>query len=312
MTTRDADVAMRRLAARQYGLASKVQARRCGLDRAGIGRRVRSGVWETVSPRVLRLVGVESGDRGRLMAALLDAGPDAVACGRSAAALLGLPGFDLSGLEVAVPRGRTRSSGDLAIVHERVTMRADHRMLLHGIPTTIVPLTLLDVAATASPGHAERALDFALSRRLVSVRRLKAVLAEPGGRGRAGTALLRALVDVRADVPHQPTGLERRVLRILSDAGVPLPRQQVDLGDDAWVGRVDFMWPGRPAVVLEVDSEAFHTSVLDREADAARDERLTAAGYVLGRVTELQVWHRPWEVVATARRLLRQTTAEVA
>lgn len=245
-------------------------------------------------------------DRSRVLAAILDTGVDAVACGRSAAALLGLPGFELHRLEVAVPRGGTRSTSGLADVHERVTMEPHHRALVHGIPTTIVPVTILDVCGTAAPGHAERALDFALSRRLVSVARLRQVLDEPGGRGRAGTAVLRQLLDERADTRHQPTGLERRVAQLLAEAGLPTPRLQLDVGDDAWIGRVDFVWPGTPPVVLEVDSEAFHTSVLDREADAARDERLRAAGYVVGRVTELQVWHRPWEVAATAGRLLRE------
>lgn len=185
-------------------------------------------------------------------------------------------------------------------------MGSRHRALVHGIPTTIVPVTILDICGSAAPGHAERALDFALSRRLVSVARLRQVLDEPSGRGRTGTALLRRLLEERADTRHQPTGLERRVAQLLVEAGVPTPRLQLDVGDDAWIGRVDFLWPGSPPVVLEVDSEAFHTSVLDREADAARDDRLRAAGYVVGRVTETQVWHRPWEVAATAGALLRK------
>lgn len=312
MTNRHADQAIRRLAARQYGLLTRKQATGCGLDRAGLERRIRSGDWEAVTPRVLRLLGTPVDDRARLLAAVLDAGADAAACGRSAAALLGIPGYDLRRLEVAVPRGSTRTNSRLAQVHERVTMRPAHRCVVNGIPSTIVPIMLLDVIGNASAARAERAVDYALSRRLVTVRRLRQVLDEPGGRGRAGTALLRRLVDARSDIAHPPTGLELRVLQLIRQAGLPVPQLQVDVGDDAWIGRVDFRWDTNPPVILEVDSDVFHTSLLDREADAARDARLRAAGHVVGRVTEQQVWHRPREVVAVVNALLRRPTAQVA
>lgn len=313
MTKRDADDAVRRLATRQHGLFTRRQARACGIDRFGVARRLASGAWMLLTQRVFRLAGLPDHSRLALLAAVLDAGGGAVASGRSAAALVGLPGFELRRPEVSVPRlGRHVPTG-LAQVHERVTLRPEHGMLVHGIPSTILPITLLDVAAQCSPARAERAVDYALSRRLVSTRRLRAVLDEPGGQGRAGTALLRAIVDARAEVAYPPTGLELRVLDIIRRAGLPLPRPQVDVGDDAWIGRVDFRWDTRPPVVLEVDSGLYHTSVLDREADAARDERLRAAGHVVGRVTELQVWHRPDEVARSVARLLRaRHPAEVA
>jgi hypothetical protein len=62
-------------------------------------------------------------------------------------------------------------------------------------------------------------------------------------------------------------------------------------------------------VILEVDSDLFHAGLLDQEADAARDERLRRAGCMVGRVTDFQAWHRPWEVVEVAAGLLRQAAA---
>jgi very-short-patch-repair endonuclease len=65
-------------------------------------------------------------------------------------------------------------------------------------------------------------------------------------------------------------------------------------------------------VVLEVQSERFHTSLIDRQLDAERLQRLAAAGWEVAEVTDVDVWHRPQSVVRAvedARRRARRLAA---
>jgi hypothetical protein len=53
--------------------------------------------------------------------------------------------------------------------------------------------------------------------------------------------------------------------------------------------------------ILEVQSERFHSSLLDQQADRERIARLTAAGFVVATVTDVDVGHRPRLVVTTVQ-----------
>jgi very-short-patch-repair endonuclease len=97
------------------------------------------------------------------------------------------------------------------------------------------------------------------------------------------------------------SNLERRFAAIVAQAGLPEMRRQVDSGDDdRWVGRVDFRDAHLPLVV-EVQSETFHSALTDKVHDEIRSSALRAAGFEVVEVTEEQVWHRPHEVVRAVR-----------
>ncbi len=83
--------------------------------------------------------------------------------------------------------------------------------------------------------------------------------------------------------------------------------RKVDRGDVThWCGRVDF-FDRANGIALEVDNEKYHTSLVDREHDFDRERRLATAGFVVIRVTDQQVWHRPSQVVAAVRSHHRRT-----
>lgn len=89
--------------------------------------------------------------------------------------------------------------------------------------------------------------------------------------------------------------------RILAEAGLPEMRRQVNVGDElGWIGRVDLRDKER-SLILEVQSERFHSSLIDQQVDARRIERLERAGFVVVEVTDVQVWHKPHEVVEAVR-----------
>jgi very-short-patch-repair endonuclease len=110
--------------------------------------------------------------------------------------------------------------------------------------------------------------------------------------------VLRALLDERGDDYVPPaSNLERRFVGIVTQAGLPDMRRQVDSGDDdRWVGRVDFR-DARLPLVVEIQSETFHSALTDRLDDEARLSALRAAGFEVVEITEEQVWHRPRDVV---------------
>ena len=164
-------------------------------------------------------------------------------------------------------------------------------------------VVILQLAATEHPDRAARALDNAWNRRLLSGRSVTALLAEYGKRGRNGTAVLRELMEARGpDYVPPASNLESRVRSLLAKAGIHL-RLQVDSGGDDWTGRVDLRATDRP-VILEVQSEMYHSALLDVEADNARRARLEDAGFTVIEVRDTEVWSDPDEVVARVRSAL--------
>ena len=126
-----------------------------------------------------------------------------------------------------------------------------------------------------------------------------------GAKGRNGTAGLRRYLEPRGlDYVPSASSLEARASRILADAGIAV-RRQVDAGSDVWVGRVDFCHIDQP-LIIEIQSEMYHSALIDTTADELRLARLRAAGFEVVEVSDQQVWNRPWELVAAARAGLRR------
>ncbi len=92
--------------------------------------------------------------------------------------------------------------------------------------------------------------------------------------------------------------------QVLREGGLDGFVAQVHLGGDAPVGRVDFAHERSP-VVIEVQSELFHSSATAREDDRRRHDDLRAAGFTVVAVDEVDVWHRPARVQEAVRRAVR-------
>lgn len=290
------------LSERQHGLALADDARAGGLDRRQVRRLAAAGRVDRVSPRVLRSPGSPRTDRQTVLAAVLDAAPGAVASGATAAALWGVAGFRLLPVHITRPRGVSGRRSTLAVLHEVRGLGPHHITVLDGIPVLRPERTVLDLCATEPLGRVARALDDLWRRRLLSGPSLRALVDELSSRGRRGLTIARALLDERGDDYVPPaSNLEMRFARVVAEAGLPAFRRQVDSGGDRWVGRVDFRDETLPLIV-EVQSERYHSALTDRAHDVARLAALRSAGFVVVEVTEEQVWHRPAEVVAAVHR----------
>jgi very-short-patch-repair endonuclease len=90
-----------------------------------------------------------------------------------------------------------------------------------------------------------------------------------------------------------------RVASLMTKEGMAF-RRQVDSGGDDWIGRTDFRAEGRP-LILEVQSERYHSTILDAASDAARTDALAAAGFTVVEVLESEIWYAPTGAVRRVR-----------
>jgi hypothetical protein len=289
----------------QHALVTSDQLNQAGFAAQDTKWLIRSGRLERVAPRVLRLVGGPRGKSQRLLAAVLDAGPGSALSHTSALAWWKVPGFTLDDLHVTHARDGVHRPRRLAThVHDKVLLPDHHVRVLDGVPVVTPSRALFDLAGMRGihPLRVERAVDNAWNKRLVSGKTLDAMLRDLARRGRPGLTVMRKILSKRGpDYVPPASGLEARVEQILAKDGQPPLRRQVDTGDeDGWIGRVDFADAKAP-FRLEVQSERFHSSLLDQQADAERIARLEAAGFVVTTVTDVDVWHRPQQVADVVR-----------
>lgn len=304
MDARGLDELMRTLAARQHSLVARDQLRARRVARQAVARRLESPDWEALTARVLRLVGAPVTGGQRALAAVLDAGADAVVSHRSAAALWGLPGFELRDLHLTCTHGRGRPTA-LAEVHHSRWLPAEHHTVRDAIPLTTLARTVVDLAAMERPARVELALHAAVRMGLAwSV--VDDVIRELGAKGRSGIGLVRGLMLEGGGRPLG-SGLEGRLLRTLAGAGLPRPRRQVDLGAGEWVGRVDFFYDD-VCLVIEVDGAWHHEEALDVRRDKRRTAALTAAGFRVLPLSEDLIRHAPDEVVRLVREARRRAS----
>ena len=234
------------------------------------------------------------------MVAVLSSSSGAVLSHRSAAALWGIR--DSASGPVEVTASRKSTSSRLIRRHQSV-LPDDEVALYEGIPVTVVPRTILDLAARSSIDRVENAIRQAEYLRLYSS--LSLIDMVDRYPGRRGVGRLRAAL---ARIEKLPPGrtrswLEERFLPFLRRHGLPRPR----LNDWIVVGarrfQVDCHWPGTGQVV-ELDSwEAHGTRSAFRE-DRARDRTLRTAGYYVTRISWAQLDDEPEAVASDLRKLL--------
>jgi hypothetical protein len=301
------DGALRQLAETQHGVVSVEQAIQLGVGRHSRQLLLDGRRWERRPGRVYRLVGSTETERQRLMEAVLSAGPGAAIDGETALAFRRVRGTVIEPIQVTRPRDRSDRNGRGAR-HEPTLLPAHHIKVLDGIPHVVPPRAIFNMAGSQKYGahlpwwvqRMERVVNNALTAHLVTGASLHAMLEEMAQRGRPGIRVMRQVLSkIGPDYIAPASGLETRVVQLCERVGIPPLRRQVNLGDEhGWIGRVDFVDPCLP-YVLEVQSEEFHMSPLDRALDRIRIARLEAAGFVVDQVVDVDVWHRPNTVIET-------------
>ena len=181
-----------------------------------------------------------------------------------------------------------------------------HHVTTHdGIPLTTPARTIFDLAAVVHPYRVKRALETAWSKRLLDGVRVAVVLDDLGKRGRTGTTVMRELLAERgSDYIPPDSGLEGRFRDLLVRDGQRPMERQVHVGGASWLGRVDF-YDREAQLVVQIDSERYHSALIDREADERQTAALEAAGFRVRRFTDFEVWYCADDVAAAVRRSRR-------
>lgn len=235
------------------------------------------------------------------MGAVLEGGRGTVLSHRSAAALSGVPGFGKGRLETLRPESVDHVVR-LSRLHRSSLLPPHHTTLIDGIPCTTVARTLFDLAAAERPARIVRAVDNALSQMGMTIGDLEEVFATLAGRGRAGTRVMRRILDDRG-VGYVPveSELEALVDALVKAAGQDPLRRQVILGDDAPIGRVDF-FDDRAQVVVEAQSRRYHSSWSAQVERMERHARLAALGIRVIEVSWWQLVNEPHVFIDVLRR----------
>lgn len=294
----------RRLAERRHGVVAHRELRAAGVTRDDIVHLCGTPRWERVSDEVLMLRGAPRTTAATVAAAVLDAGAGARLSDLSAAARWGLAGCRLRPLTACTSSTSHRRS-TLIKVH-RVRRLPDRWCTeLEGIPIIRPELLAVRLFALEHPLRAAALTDRLWAMRLLSGPSIATLLDDMGARGRNGIAGLRMYLDERgAGYVPPASNLESRVKQILDAAGIGV-RCQIDSGGDRWTGRVDFRaveWP----VIIEVQSEAHHSALVDRLADEQRLAMLRAAGFEVVELWDTTVWSDADAVVSAVHAGIRR------
>jgi very-short-patch-repair endonuclease len=175
---------------------------------------------------------------------------------------------------------------DGVTLHRRSNLAPMDITVRAGIPATSPARTLIDCAGRVDPSRLDVVVDDAVRRKLVGLPALRACHARVAtGPGRRPTLAMRAVLAERAP-GYDPGGSdrERRVLRVLAAADLPLPVQQfrVRIGRRTYI--LDYAYPNE-LVALEFDGFDTHGTVSAFHRDRERGRALVAAGWALLQVT---------------------------
>lgn len=284
-----------KLGASQHGLFLTPQAVDLGVSKAALLHRSRLGWIVPVVRGLYRLRDHPWTSQTATMAAVLLAGPRAVASHGTAARAHGFWAYAAHGDQDVTVKEGSNHRLRIGRLHISSWLPDDHVVHLDGIPTTSVARTVFDLAGDVPPrlrnevgrqvhaNHMRRVLNDALRRRGLTLLHEAAVLAALAKRGRSGTVLTRSLVEeLSADYDATDSDGEDLFLRMVDGFGLPKPSMHVVLSDArGFIGEVDFVFAGW--LIVEVDGRT-HDGPLDRRADRERDARLEALGFVVRRV----------------------------
>jgi hypothetical protein len=289
--TRTVDDELARLAGAAHGLVTRAQLLAAGVTVAEIKARLHGGRLFREHPGVYRVGHQAPSVEARYLAAVWACGDGALLCGRAAAWLLGLVGGGAPPAEV-VARGERRIEG-VRTVRSR-GLDAHDAFIWRGVPVTSVARTIVDVASVLSLDALARAFHEAGIRFGTTPDHVEAVLARrptsPGAADLRGVA--------HGDVHVTLSALERRFLRELKAAGLPLPETNRPVGGR----RIDARWPAY-RLTVEIDGYRYHRSRHAWELDRRREREARARGDDFRRFTYGDV-DRPMAMLTELRSAL--------
>lgn len=285
-------------ARRHHGLVTVADFIAAGRDRRTWYRWVASGRLILVHPGVARLPGTAVTKAMSIAAAVLAAGPGAMASHRSAAYLAGVPRPDDDPIDVMIPRGRRLVHLHGVVIHrprDPIDLRS---IVVRGIDSTVPLRWLVDLGAV-DPGGVSDAIGHVATSGMASAKALRWAGRAHSRQGRHGIVVFRESVEEWLIGSRLPDSvLEKAMNELRATYRLPsMTFHAIVLGYE-----VDFLIDGT-RIVLECDSWEFHDKARDSfERDRKKKADLVAGGYVVVPFTYRNVRRRPAWVAATVLR----------
>jgi very-short-patch-repair endonuclease len=278
----DVDRKVERVATQQQGNIAHDQ-----LLTAGVGRRAVTN-WVARGRLIPRHRGVyvlghmalpEFSDE---MAAVLACRPRSLVCGHSAAQMWGFRPKPDDGVVDVLVVGRDARDRPGIRVHRTAWLAKADLDFIDDIPVTSPARAILEIAPDLDFRELELAVHEALALKIVTIPKLRAVLARYPRR--SGSALLQELAVPSTHSTITDSKGAELLHRHLRRSG--LPEARGDHRIDRW--RLDFYWP-EAGLVVEVDGGDFHSSRPRIERDHRKDAELRNRGIEVLRFTGRQI-----------------------
>jgi hypothetical protein len=186
----------------------------------------------------------------------------------------------------------------IAVHYARDISEAD-RALVQNIPVTSLARTLLDYAATVPSDRLDKGIERAEELELLDLSEVDELLTRTVGH--SGHGRLRRALELYRPPPFTRSGLERRFLALVEEAGLPKPVTGFnELGHE-----LDVYWPEQ-GLVVELDLYETLRTRGAFERDRLRQEDLLLDGIRMTRVTGPRLARAPQRVLKRVARLLSQ------
>ena len=283
-------------AASQLGMLTRGQLRGGGVTAEALRWRL-GRTWSLVLPTVVSTTSRPLSPSQKLVAALLEAGPDAVVTGHHACAWHGVTSARTDRpVEVLLPTHH--AARGVGFVRVRRTRRPDARPVRRGgLTIASRPRAVVDAArASRTDDEALAIVLEAVQRRLVTVEQLEHEVEAGATRGSARPR--RAVRSARAGAWSVP---EAALLRLCATSRVlpaAYPNPQLETRDGAALVSPD-VWFDDVALAVMVHSRAHHSRDLDWEGTVERDGELVEHGVVV-------IGFTPASIAREGQRVLRR------
>jgi very-short-patch-repair endonuclease len=270
----------------------------CGLGRGAVAYRVRSGRLHVVFQGVYLVGCGELPPLARELAALLALGERSFLSHGSAALVWGMRKTPAAEVDVSVV-GRNGWSREGMRVHRIGAIDRRELRRYEGLWVSSPARAVLEVAATGTRDELVDVIDAGLALRKLTPGDLKLVLARH--RGRRGSARLGEVMADDTAMAISRSRAEKALLRLIRDAGLPLPDTNVPFGRF----EADFVWREQKLIV-ELDSATYHSGPGVFQRDHEKDLTFRGAGFDVMRPTRAHVVYQgPRVLVLLAQALAR-------
>jgi very-short-patch-repair endonuclease len=279
-------------------MVARWQLARDGISAEEIKARLGRGTLYRIHPGVYAVGHRDVSPDGRLMAAVLAAGPGAVLSHRSAGRVWGMVRWG-GVVEVTRPR---KFRGREGIRCHRSTLREDEWVFVDGLPVTSIFRTLIDLAAVLDRQALSAALNEMEVRGLTDAVRLDDLIARHAGR--RGIANLVGVLQERRPSGVARNEFEQSFVQLVEASGLPRPRLNADLHVRGRFVEIDALWESQ-RLAVELDGRAVHGTGASFESDRKRDRLLLSEGYRTMRITWRQLRDEPDPVLSDLRQALK-------